>query len=84
MDSIGNKETGTKTTDSNPKTKVDTKELEHALNILAKYGIIPDLKEIQAKTGVKMKTHIIARVRGKDDKIKKTYEYENGELLEEK
>lgn len=81
MDSNGNEEASKKTTDGN--TKVDAKELQHALNILAKYGIIPDPKELLQKTGFKMKTYITARVRSKDGEIKKTYEYENGKLMEE-
>jgi hypothetical protein len=82
MGSVGNKENSTETADSNSKAKVDVKELQHALDVLAKYGIIPNRKLLEEKTGVKMKTTIIARVRGEDGKVKKIYEYENGKVKE--
>lgn len=83
MDSLGSKENRTETASSNPKVKVNAEELQHALNVLAKYGIIPDPKLLLEKTGFRMGTNIVATVRGKDGAIKKTYEYENGKLLEE-
>ncbi|MCK5018091.1 MAG: hypothetical protein KAS32_13625 [Candidatus Peribacteraceae bacterium] len=80
MDSFGNEENSTKAASSHPKRKVDVEELQHALDVLAKYGIIPNPKLIQEKTGVKIHTNIIATVRGADGEVKKIYEYENGKL----
>lgn len=84
MDSIGTEEDSSKTADSDSKAKVKAEELQHALNVLAKYGIIHDPKFIQERTGFKIGTHIIAKVRGEDGQIKKTYEFENGKLMEGK
>lgn len=78
MDSLGNKEDNTKTCSSKP--KVDAEELQHALNVLAKYGIIHDPKYLMEKTGFRVNTNIVAKVRGENGKIKKIYEYENGKL----
>ena len=84
MDSIGTEKDSKKTADSNSKAQVKAEELQHALNVLAKYGIIHDPKFIQERTGFKIGTNIIAKVRGKDGQIKKIYEYKNGKLMEGK
>jgi len=65
-------------------TSVSLREVQAAIETLAKYGISVDPKEVKAKTGFNIKRIIIATVRDEHGNPKKTYEYENGKLMEEK